>query len=115
MKTKTIFFCTECGNEASKWLGRCPGCGEWNTMVEQKVEKESRSAGSGFVRSAPAPKPLKDIESGGEQRYKTNISELDRVLGGGMVKAAWFKRYRENELPERFDRIVQSWDTANKV
>ncbi|MCL1948952.1 MAG: DNA repair protein RadA [Turicibacter sp.] len=91
-KTKTAFFCQECGTESIKWVGKCPGCGEWNTMVEElkptkaQVAQEKR----GFVASVGMTKPqrLKDIETQEDARIKTSYSELNRVLGGGIVKGS---------------------------
>ncbi len=89
-KAKTIFYCTSCGNESSKWMGRCPACGEWNTMTEH-VEKPAAPA-RGVVRAgavvASRPKRLSEIVSGAEQRFSTGLGELDRVLGGGAVKGS---------------------------
>jgi len=85
-KTKTVFFCTNCGNEAPKWLGRCPGCGAFNTMQEH-IEKlaasgRARSVFSGAVR---APQSICEVQGGDEIRFFTGMGELDRVLGGGAV------------------------------
>lgn len=85
-KTKTVFYCTECGNESPKWQGRCSACGAWNTMVEH-VEKP---AASGRAKSAPVgvsrtPQKLSAICSDDEIRFTTGMGELDRVLGGGAV------------------------------
>ena len=89
MKTKTIYFCTNCGNESAQWLGKCPSCGAWNTLVEhtEKPEKVGRSKElqNGLKR---APKKLSEIVSGSEQRFSTGMRELDRVLGGGAVKGS---------------------------
>ena len=89
-KAKTIYYCTSCGNESSKWMGRCPACGEWNTMTEH-VEKPAAPA-RGVVRAGAAgasrPKRLSEIVSGAEQRFSTGLGELDRVLGGGAVKGS---------------------------
>lgn len=81
---ETAFFCKECGYETSKWLGQCPGCKEWNTLVEEPIVKKEKG------RAIPAgdiPKPtlLKDITADNEERLSTGFSELDRVLGGGIV------------------------------
>jgi len=83
-KSKTAFFCTECGYEVSKWVGRCPGCGEWNTMAEQPVTETPIAA---VPSSAPssAPVPLPHITTADEPRVSTLMGELDRVLGGGVV------------------------------
>ena len=85
-KTKTVFFCTSCGNETPKWMGRCPGCGAYNTM-EEHVEKpaapgRAKAASVGLSR---APQPISQIDSGDELRFSTGMGELDRVLGGGAV------------------------------
>lgn len=89
-KTKTMFFCTECGNETPKWLGRCPACGAWNTVVERPAPSESRKRGgapavSGTLRR---PQALPDVEAADELRFHTGMDELDRVLGGGAVKGS---------------------------
>ncbi len=86
---KTFWYCTSCGNESPKWMGRCPACGEWNTMVEAPVQsKASRSE----RRTAPtaghavsAPRKLGEIDSSAESRILLGITELDRLLGGGLV------------------------------
>ena len=88
-KSKTVFVCSECGYETPKWAGKCPGCGEWNTMVED-VRLPQKSA----VSAAPRPAhtfsatPLSQINAADEHRFVTGISELDRVLGGGIVKGS---------------------------
>lgn len=90
-KTKTLFFCQACGHESLKWLGRCPGCGEWNSFVEEPV---SAKAGAGGVFSGLSslagpgggtPVALKEVRISGEARVGTGFGELDRVLGGGLV------------------------------
>ena len=85
-KTKSVFFCTNCGNETPKWMGRCPGCGAYNTM-EEHVEK---SVTSGRTKNAPLgdskrPQRLRELSSDREIRFSTGMGELDRVLGGGAV------------------------------
>lgn len=85
-KVKTVFFCTECGNETPKWMGRCPSCGAYNTMQEH-VEKPSAP---GRAISAPVgmsrkPQTLSEVDTGLELRFSTGMGELDRVLGGGAV------------------------------
>ena len=88
-RIKTVFVCSECGYETPKWAGKCPGCGEWNTMVED-VRLPQKSA----VSAAPRPAhtfsatPLSQINAADEHRFVTGISELDRVLGGGIVKGS---------------------------
>lgn len=86
-KAKTVWFCTNCGNESPKWLGRCPACGEWNTMVEAPAEARKAASGS---QARPAsgerkPRRLKDIDFSAEARISLGIGELDRLLGGGVV------------------------------
>lgn len=90
MKEKTVFFCSECGYETPKWLGKCPGCDAWGTLVEQRVTKPSKSSASSFVSASPAsrPKKLKDVVITAEERFTTGIDEFDRVLGGGIVKGS---------------------------
>ena len=83
-KTNTIFLCTECGYESSKWLGCCPACGAWNSLSEYAPPKEAASRAS----TAPARAiTLEDVDVNASKRIKTGISELDRVLGGGIVPA----------------------------
>ena len=85
-KQKTVFFCTACGNETPKWMGRCPGCGAYNTM-EEHIEKPipSGRAASAAVGVSRKPQPITGIDSGDELRFSTGMGELDRVLGGGAV------------------------------
>lgn len=85
-KTKTIFFCTNCGSETLKWMGRCPACGAFNTM-EEHIEKP---VAAGKAKSAPVgmsrrPQRIRDVTGDGEIRFSTGMGELDRVLGGGAV------------------------------
>jgi DNA repair protein RadA len=84
VKPKTVFVCGECGYESPKWLGKCPGCGSWNTMVEE-VSQDKQVMVSGEISR---PKKLYSIEISQEERYKTGLGELDRVLGGGVVKGS---------------------------
>lgn len=90
MKAKTVFFCSECGNETAKWAGRCPACGAWNSLVEAQAETKTKSAAvrpvGGKTRSKPVPIPELDSEE--EIRFSTGIRELDRVLGGGAVRGS---------------------------
>ena len=85
-KQKTVFFCTNCGNETPKWMGRCPGCGAFNTM-EEHIEKPI-PAGKIKVASVGTgrrPQRIQEVSSNGEIRFSTGMGELDRVLGGGAV------------------------------
>lgn len=90
MKAKYVFFCTECGNETLKWQGRCSSCGAWNTIVEQpKEDRRSGNQGVASIKSPMSnhntPKKLSEITVEEEMRFRTEFSELDRVLGGGAV------------------------------
>lgn len=91
-KEKTVWFCTNCGNESPKWMGRCPACGEWNTMAEQTVITGKPSRNSSISSSAPAssnrPLHLKDIDASAENRLSLGLTEVDRLLGGGIVKGS---------------------------
>ena len=90
---KTVFFCQECGYESPKWLGQCPGCKNWNTFVEETVSSTGNK-GSSTKYAGPAghsqgkPVVLSEIDLTEEDRTKTGMEELDRVLGGGIVKGS---------------------------
>jgi len=85
-KTKTTWVCQNCGVESSKWIGRCPSCGEWNTYVEEIVRKTSAGKTPGFTSTKTAkPITLQEITSFEESRIDTHSIELNRVLGGGIV------------------------------
>ena len=92
MKQKTMYYCTECGNETAKWAGKCPVCGAWNTIVEQpdlpraagKGSRAARSGGPTLRRACPVTENSSDEEI----RFPTGMGELDRVLGGGAVKGS---------------------------
>ena len=90
MKAKTLFYCTECGNETAKWAGKCPACGAWNTIVEQpelpKGVGKGGSARVGLTRRRACP--VTDLAADEEIRFPTGMGELDRVLGGGAVKGS---------------------------
>ena len=81
---KTIFFCQNCGHEESKWLGQCPACREWNTFVEEKITPVKGAAAGKSIREGEVV-TLSSVRTDGEERIKTDIQELDRVLGGGIV------------------------------
>lgn len=93
-KAKSVFYCTDCGNEVLRWQGQCPACGAWNTIVERPAEPKGKtpkstsgrrdSGGLGFAR----PRPITEVETTDELRFETGMSELDRVLGGGAVKGS---------------------------
>lgn len=85
----TIYFCQSCGYESSKWMGQCPGCKEWNTFVEEIIDKKSvSSSGKIKISGAASPMPLSAIQTSDEKRISTDMKELDRVLGGGIVKGS---------------------------
>ena len=81
---KSVFVCNECGYEASKWLGKCPACNEWNTFFEQKLEAKEVEKKRQEKQSAETV-ALKDVKSKEIKRLSTGFLELDRVLGGGLV------------------------------
>jgi DNA repair protein RadA/Sms len=85
-KARTTFACQECGYASPKWMGRCPGCGSWNTMVEER-EMAARTPGGAMLRrkSQPAATPITRLERRREERMDAGIRELNRVLGGGLV------------------------------
>ena len=85
-KAKTLWYCSSCGNESPKWMGRCPACGEWNTMVEAPVESTKKKSSS--IPSAASdrkPSRLSEIDYSAEDRISLGLAEIDRILGGGMV------------------------------
>lgn len=84
-KTKTVFYCTACGNESPKWQGRCSACGQWNTMQEHIEKKSTAHAVTSVVSTSRKAQPLSNVDSVEEIRFSTGIGELDRVLGGGAV------------------------------
>lgn len=88
-KTKTVFFCKECGNESPKWIGHCPGCGAWNSYVEETVVtgKDSKSVTKDIdlAHFKSKPVPIKDVVSADEKRIDMMCGEFNRVLGGGLV------------------------------
>lgn len=87
-KQKQIFFCQECGYESAKWLGQCPGCKAWNSLVEEKVVTTAKGTVSKGKKEAKEPTSLFEVSSKEEERISTNIPELDRVLGGGIVRGS---------------------------
>jgi DNA repair protein RadA/Sms len=91
-KTKTVFFCKECGNESPKWIGHCPGCGAWNSYVEETVVtgKDSKSVSKDidFKNLKSTPTPIREITSAQEERIDLCYDELNRVLGGGLVRGS---------------------------
>ena len=86
----TVFFCQECGYESSKWMGQCPACREWNTFVEETIDKKSAAKGGRVAAKTTEAKtvPLSQIEMTQDKRMSTDMKELDRVLGGGIVQGS---------------------------
>ncbi len=89
-KSKTVFVCSSCGYESAKWLGKCPACNEWNSFYEEKVVNTSSTSGgkSSASKERSMPRKLKEVEGIEATRTSTGIGELDRVLGGGLVKGS---------------------------
>lgn len=84
-KSKSVWYCTACGNESPKWMGRCPACGEWNTMVEAPSAGRKGPAVRVAGGDERKPRRLKDVDSSSEARISLGVAELDRLLGGGIV------------------------------
>src|SRR4030042_1840891 len=89
-KSKTLFFCQNCGAQYAKWLGQCTSCNEWNTIVEEVIQSEEKRNWKQSAAPKKSNKALKinDIALDKEDRISTNNKELDRVLGGGLVKGS---------------------------
>ncbi len=85
MKTDTVFVCSECGKQLVKWMGRCPGCGEWNCIVERQATASRSGKSRVYVEDAVGVVPLMEVAGDARPRLKSAIEELDRVLGGGLV------------------------------
>ena len=83
---KTVFYCSECGNETAKWMGQCPACGAWNTLVE--APKEPKMALGTRAKRIAQPKLISELDAEEELRFSTGIGEFDRVLGGGAVRGS---------------------------
>ena len=89
-KTKTVFFCKECGNESPKWIGHCPACGAWNSYVEESVVtgKKKHDKTESFIVTESVPVPISEIKCEDEERLDLYCQELNRVLGGGLVQGS---------------------------
>ena len=89
---KTRYVCQDCGYDTSKWLGRCPGCGAWGTLTEERVseakDENRRGLSLGVGAGGSKPVPIAQVETEDLPRYSGGSGELDRVLGGGMVKGS---------------------------
>lgn len=89
-KSKLIYQCTQCGYESPKWTGKCPECGEWNTMLEMlKEPMTQKSTAASSAGNVSRPIGIHEISTADEPRYHTGLGELDRVLGGGIVKGLY--------------------------
>lgn len=87
-KTKSAFFCQNCGHETPKWLGKCPGCSSWNTLIEEIKVKKSGSSSFSSKSSNSTPVSILKIEQNENQKYKLEDTELNRVLGGGIIQGS---------------------------
>ena len=99
-KQTTVFVCSNCGNESSKWFGKCPACNEWNTCYEEKLNV--KQGGKSVSKESAKPVLLNDVKKQDIVRLKTGFEELDRVLGGGLVKGSLTllgRRTRNSENP----------------
>ena len=85
-KVSTVFVCSNCGYESAKWIGKCPACNEWNSFYEEKLAKTAGTASK--EKKSSSPKKLNDVKGAEAVRVKSGIAELDRVLGGGLVKGS---------------------------
>src|SRR5579859_6061342 len=87
-KTKTVFFCQNCGAQSTKWVGKCPNCGEWNTYVEEVIHKEKKENKQAYSITSDKPHLITDIIPGNTMRIPLPDKELNRVLGGGLVQGS---------------------------
>lgn len=87
-KAKTIYFCSNCGHQSGKWIGKCPSCGEWNSFEEEVISKPSSKDAGNINQIKSVPTAVQNITSDKEERFTTNSVELNRVLGGGLVKGS---------------------------
>src|SRR5579885_3491437 len=87
-KAKTLFFCQNCGAQSAKWIGKCPNCGEWNTYVEEIVQKEAGHSKQAFTPASDKPHLITEIIPGNTMRVPLPDKELNRVLGGGLVQGS---------------------------
>ncbi len=88
IKVKTIYCCQKCGGQSPKWMGRCPDCGEWNSMIEESFSPAAAKVAGGALRSSRPPQPISEIALKEKERECTGISEFDRALGGGIVSGS---------------------------
>ena len=88
MRAKTSFSCQSCGHQSPRWIGRCPDCGGWNTMKEERQAPTGKGRPVAMKMAQAKATPIAEIEVVGEDRRLTQISEFDRVLGGGVIPGA---------------------------
>ncbi|HSP99906.1 MAG TPA: ATPase domain-containing protein, partial [Candidatus Dormibacteraeota bacterium] len=84
-RERTVFVCQSCGAQAARWLGRCADCGEWNTLVEERLAAPPKGGGRAAGERRAAAEPITELAAASERRSSCGIGELDRVLGGGVV------------------------------
>ena len=108
---KSVFFCQNCGHEESKWLGQCPMCKEWNSFVEERVTTSKTAA----VKAAKEIRivPLSEVKTENEERVTTEIKELDRVLGGGIVPGSLIL-VGDRKSQRCSCRCVRNWQKKNE-
>ena len=87
-KSKTVYICQNCGAEASKWVGKCQSCGKWNTYVEEIIQRNSKTSDLKFSETSSNPVSISEIASTSEKRINTKSTELNRILGGGLVSGS---------------------------
>jgi DNA repair protein RadA/Sms len=87
-KARSVYICQNCGAEAPKWIGKCPACGQWNTYVEEIIQKSSKTSRSKFSGPVSEPVSISEIASTAEERIDTKNNELNRLLGGGLVRGS---------------------------
>ena len=87
-KVRTKFVCQQCGYETARYMGKCPECNSWDSFVEETTVKDTRVSNNLPLDNTPPPMLIKDVQIGEEIRVSTNISEFDRVLGGGLVQGS---------------------------
>jgi DNA repair protein RadA/Sms len=87
-KSRTVYICQNCGAEAPKWIGKCPACGQWNTYVEEIIQKSSKTSQLKFSGPVSEPVSISEIASTAEKRIDTKNNELNRLLGGGLVRGS---------------------------
>lgn len=92
MRKKAKYLCRECGLQSARWLGRCPSCGTWNSLIEEVINSHKNLNSS--PEEIELPCPITEVSLQGEDRFPTGIDEVDRVFGGGLVWDRWFAQWR---------------------